>query len=121
MKTIRGVTFNPYYTKAVTQKHWQAAGRQWGLGTLAANFFGVKSDEIPTMVDTALATFAKESGRPELAKAKLCPLGMSAGAGMSTRIAEHMPDRVIAVGPVCLEVGPRDARVAYVPPPAAYE
>ena len=35
---------------------------------------------------------------------------MSAGAGISMRIAEHLPDRVIAVGPVCLEVGPRDAR-----------
>ena len=115
VKTIRGVTFNPYYTKAVTQQHWQAACRQWGFGILAANFFGVKSDEIPTMVDTALATFAKESGHPELAKAKLCPLGMSAGAGMSTRIAEHLPDRVIAVGPVCLEVGPRDARSMQIP------
>ena len=30
VQTIRGVTFNPYYTKAVTQKHWQAACRQWG-------------------------------------------------------------------------------------------
>ena len=62
VKTIRGVSFNPYYTKAVTQQHWQAACRQWGFGILAANFFGVKSDEIPTMVNTALATFAKESG-----------------------------------------------------------
>ena len=115
VKTIRGVTFNPYYTKGVTQKHWQAACRQWDFGILAANFFGAKNDEIPTMIDTALGTFAKESGHPELANAKLCPLGMSAGAGMSTRIAEHLPDRVIAVGPVCLEVGPHDARSMEIP------
>ena len=25
VETIRGVTFNPFYTKAVTQKHWEAA------------------------------------------------------------------------------------------------
>ena len=35
VKSIRGVTFNPFYTKAVTQKHWQAACRQWGFGILA--------------------------------------------------------------------------------------
>ena len=115
VKTIRGVTFNPFYTKAVTQQHWQAACRQWGFGIMSANFFGVKSDEIPTMIDTALAAFAKESGHPELAQAKLCPLGMSSGAGMSTRIAEHLPGRVIAVGPVCLEVGPRDAKSMEIP------
>ena len=61
VKTIRGVTFNPFYTKAVTQKHWQAACRQWGFGILAANFFGAKNDEIPGMIDAALTTFAKES------------------------------------------------------------
>ncbi|MEM7231894.1 MAG: hypothetical protein AAF517_06960, partial [Planctomycetota bacterium] len=38
VKTIRGFTFNPYYTKAVTQKHWQAACRQWGFGILSSNF-----------------------------------------------------------------------------------
>ena len=115
VKTIRGVTFNPFYTKAVTQKHWQAACRQWGFGILAANFFGAKNDEIPRMIDAALTTFAKESGHGELAQAKLCPVGMSAGAGMSTRIAEHLPERVIAVGPVCLEVGPRDAKSMEIP------
>ena len=94
----RGVTFNPFYTKAVTKEHWQAACRHWEFGILAANFFGVKNDEIPTMIDTALAIFARESKHPELITAKLCPLGMSSGAGMSTRIAEQLPDRVIAVG-----------------------
>ncbi|MEE2706340.1 MAG: hypothetical protein VX988_04775 [Planctomycetota bacterium] len=115
VKTIRGVAFDPFYTKSVTQKHWQAACRHWGFGMLAANFFGAKNDEIPGMINIALATFAKESGHAELTQAKMCPKGMSAGAGMSTRIAEHMPDRVIAVGPVCLEVGPRDARSMEIP------
>lgn len=115
VQTIRGVTFNPYYTKAVTQKHWQAACRQWGFGILAANFFGARHDEIPEMIHSALAVFADMSDHGELALAKLCPVGMSAGAGMSTRIAEMLPERTIAVGAVCLEVGPRDAESFKIP------
>lgn len=112
---VRGLVFNPYYTKAVTQEHWQAACRLWGFGILAANFFGVKSAEFPAVIDKALDAFAEQGGRPELAKAKLCPVGMSAGAGMCTRIAEGMPDRVIAMGPVCLEVGPRGQESMPIP------
>ncbi len=114
-KTIRGLTFNPFYTKAVTQKHWQAACRQWGFGILGSNLFGVKKGEFPRLIDAALEEVAKASGQPELAKAKLCPIGMSAGAGMSTQVASLMPDRVIAVGPVCLEVGPRDEAALAIP------
>ena len=112
---VRGVVFNPYYTKAVTQEHWQAACRQWEFGILSANFFGAKSDEFPALIDRALSRFAEESDHPEIAQAKLCPVGMSAGAGMSVRITELMPERVIAAGPVCLEVGPRNAASMQVP------
>lgn len=115
VKTVRGVVFNPFYTKAVTQEHWQAACRQWDFGILACNFFGAKQDEFPQLIDKALGEFAKQSQHPELAHAKLCPLGMSAGAGMSVKIAELMPDRVIAVGPVCLEVGPRSEASMKIP------
>ncbi len=115
VKTIRGVVFNPFYTKAVTQEHWQAACRQWDFGILASNFFGAKQDEFPQLIDNALGEFAKQSEHPELAQAKLCPVGMSAGAGMSVKIAELMPDRVVAVGPVCLEVGPRNEASMKIP------
>ena len=115
VKSIRGVTFNPFYTKAVTQQHWQAANRQWGCGILATNLFGVKPDEFPVVVDAALSALAKQSGHAELHQCKLCLVGMSAGAGMCTRIAEHMPERTIAMGPVCLEVGPRDEASMSIP------
>lgn len=115
VKTIRGVTLNPFYTKAVTQEHWQAACRQWKFGILAGNFFGARQSEFPRLIDNALAHFAQESGHPELAKAKFCPVGMSAGAGMSVSIAKLMPERVIAAGPVCLEVGPRNPESMKIP------
>ena len=114
-KTIRGVVFNPFYTQAVTQEHWQAACRQWDFCILASNFFGAKPDEFPQLIDNALSEFAKQSQHAELAQAKLCPVGMSAGAGMSVKIAELMPGRVIAVGPVCLEVGPRSEASLKIP------
>lgn len=112
---INGLIVNPFYTKAVTQKHWQAACRQWKFGILAANLFGVKNNEFREVIDKALFKFSKDSQHPELIDAKLCPLGMSAGAGMTTRIGEFMPDRVIAMGPVCLEVGPRNLASMNIP------
>lgn len=115
VKTIRGVIFNPMYTDAVTQQHWQAAGRHWKFGILASNFFGAKSPEFPRVIDMALETFSQESGHAELVGAKMCLVGMSAGAGNCTRIAELMPERTIAVGPVCLEVGPRNAASMAIP------
>ena len=115
VKIIRGLVINPFYTKAVEQKHWQTACRQWDFGIVAANFFGAKAPEFPNLGDTALQDFAAQAAHPELAQAKLCPVGMSAGAGMSTRLAEMMPGRIIAAGPVCLEVGPRDAASMKIP------
>lgn len=113
--TIRGVVFNPFYTKAVTQGHWQAACRHWKFGILAANLFGAKNTEFPDLIDAALADFAKQTGHAEIANAILCPVGMSAGAGMCVKITELMPERIIAVGAVCLEVGPRNTPSMGVP------
>ncbi len=113
--SIRGLVMNPFYTRAVTQEHWQAACRLWDFGILATNFFGVKKTEFPRLIDAALKEFARRTGHAELAQARLCLVGMSAGAGMSVTIAEALPDRVIAVGPVCLEVGPRTAESRQIP------
>ncbi|MBI1249326.1 hypothetical protein GC197_15960 [bacterium] len=115
VKTVRGLILNPMYTDAVTQQHWQAFARHWDFGILATNFFGAKSQEFPDLIDTALAKFAEESGHQELIGAKMCLVGMSAGAGNCVRIAELMPDRIIAVGPVCLEVSPRNEPSMKIP------
>lgn len=108
VKKIRGVTYNPFYLDAVGQKHWQAACRLWGFGILAGNQFGVKKDEHGDTPLAALRQFAKQTGHPELANVPLCPLGMSAGGGMAVNFTALAPERVLAVGPVCLEVGPRN-------------
>lgn len=115
VEEIRGLIVNPFYTKAVTQKHWQAMGRHWKFGILASNLFGVRQDEFARVVDAGLETFARESGHPELVGTRLVLVGMSAGAGMSVRLAQQLPGRTIAVGPVCLEVGPRDAPSMEIP------
>ena len=114
-EVVRGVVFNPFHTDAVRQEHWRAACRHWGFGILAANLFGAQQDEMPRLIDAALEEFARESGLHELARAVMCPVGMSAGAGMCVRIADLMPGRVVAVGAVCLEVGPRDAASMEIP------
>ena len=64
VKTIQGVTFT-FYTKAVTQGHWQAACRHWGFGILAANFFRAKNDEIPGQaVKSILIERVEDTGNP---------------------------------------------------------
>ena len=64
VKTIQGVTFT-FYTKAVTQEHWQAACRHWGFGILAANFFRAKNDEIPGQaVKSLLIERVEDMGNP---------------------------------------------------------
>ena len=64
VKTIQGVTFT-FYTKAVTQEHWQAVCRHWGFGILAANFFRAKNDEIPGQaVKSLLIERVEDMGNP---------------------------------------------------------
>ena len=64
VKTIQGVTFT-FYTKAVTQEHWQTACRHWGFGILAANFFRAKNDEIPGQaVKSLLIERVEDMGNP---------------------------------------------------------
>lgn len=111
---IRGVIVNPFYRKAVTQKHWQAAARHWKFGIVGTDFFGIKSQDHPTLA-TALKQFATEARRPELKHAPFFFVGMSAGAGMSTKLAALYPNRTIAVAPVCLEVGPRTPESREIP------
>lgn len=114
-KVVRGLIVNPFYEKAVGQQHWQAAARHWGFGILGANYFGVRNAEFGPTLLQGLSEFAKTSGHRELEHVPCCFVGMSAGAGMSTRFAEQLPDRTIAVGPVCLEVGPQNEASMHIP------
>jgi len=115
VKTIRGAVFNPFYVDAVKQKHWRAACSQWDFALVSANYFGVKNDDFKPSLLSALKQLGETAGHPELEHIPFCYVGMSAGAGMSMRFVELLPDRSIAAGPVCLEVGPRDEASMHVP------
>jgi len=115
VKVVRGLLVNPFYRKAAGQEHWQAACRQWDFGIVGANYFAVRSSEFKPSLMQGLKQLAKESGHAELEHAPFLFVGMSAGAGMSTRLTELFPQRSIAAGPVALEVGPRDAASGKVP------
>lgn len=115
LKVIRGVTFNPFYEPTVKQQHWRAAVTHWGFAHIGTNLFGVKNDELGETVLASLAALGEASGHGELALAPLCVHGMSIGGGLSSRLVEALPGRVIAAAPVCLEVGPRDEASNHVP------
>jgi len=103
---LRGVLVNPFYDKAVAQKHWQEAARLWGFGVVGANYFGVPKPEFGSSLVAGLTQLGTELKRPELANVPFLFVGMSAGGGMSVQFAEQLADRTIAAAPVCLEVGP---------------
>ncbi len=112
---LHGAMVNPFYVKAAGQKHWQEACRQWGFVVVGANYFGVSNTEFAPSLAAALKDAGAKSGHPELERASLLFAGMSAGAGMSTQFAAQMPERTIAVGPVCLEVGPKTPESRLIP------
>jgi hypothetical protein len=114
-KVLRGVVFNPFYEKTVEQAHWRTAVGLWDFGLMGSNLFRVRNDEVGDTVLAGLARLAEATGRPELAHAPLCLVGMSIGGGLTSRLTEALPDRIIAAGPVCLEVGPRDDASGRVP------
>ncbi len=115
MQPLRGALFNPFNAKQVEQKHWQEACRVWGFALIGADYFGVNAvDFAPTLLG-GLKTLATDLKRPELANVPFVMVGMSAGAGMCMKFADQMPDRVIALAPVCLEVGPTNDALRNIP------
>lgn len=112
---LRGLVMNPFYEPASKQQHWQAAARHWRFGMIGADFSNVQARELGATTLRGLNALAEKTGRPELNTIKICLVGMSAGGGMSTRIAEQIPERVLAVAPVCLEVGPRNEASRKIP------
>ena len=105
VKVARGGICNPFSKGDDVSRHWQAACRHWQFAYVQVDFDGVKDEEYP-LLGTGLAELAKKAGRPELEYLPLCFIGMSRGGGISMKLAGLMPERTIAVAPVCLEVGP---------------
>ena len=114
-KVIRGAVFNPFYEATVKQDHWRTAVGLWDFALIGSNFFRIRSDELGLTLRQGLKQLAQAGGRPEVANVPLCLVGMSIGAGLTTRITEAMPQRILAAGPVCLEVGPRGEASGRVP------
>ena len=115
VKVIREVVFNPFYEKTVEQKHWRTAATHWDFALVGANLFGVRNADLREVVTDGLNAMAEASGHAEITNSPMCLVGMSAGGGMSVNIAEAMPERVIAVAPVCLEVGPKSEATRKIP------
>lgn len=115
VKTIRGVFFNPFYLKTSGQAHARAMARHYGFAVIGANYMRVNNKEFAPTLLAAFKDFAAQSKHPELEQAPLLMVGMSAGAGMCVQFTEQLPERVIAVAPVCLEVGPISDKSKDVP------
>jgi hypothetical protein len=115
VKVVRGAVLNPFYEPTVKQEHWRTAVGLWDFALIGTNFFRVRNDELGWTLLAGLKQLAGASDRGEIEHLPLCVLGMSIGAGLTVRIAEALPERVIACGPVCLEVGPRDAASHRIP------
>ena len=115
VKAVRGAVVNPFYEKHVGQKHWQEACRAWGFALIGADYFGVNAADYAPTLKAGLKTLAVDLKRPELEHIPFAFVGMSAGAGMSVKFATQMPERVIALGLVCLEVGPNSDALRRIP------
>ncbi len=114
VKTVRGAVCNPFSRDEAVSKHWQAACRNWQFAYVQTDFDAVKKVEF-ALLSAALTELAKTSGHPELAHVPFCFLGMSRGGGMSMQLGELMPERTIAIAPVCLEVGPESEASRHIP------
>lgn len=115
VKVVRGAVVNPFNEKQVEQKHWQEACRAWGFALVGADYFGVNAADYAPTLKAGLKALAADLTRPELEHLPFAFVGMSAGAGMSVKFAEQMPERIVALGLVCLEVGPTNDDLRKIP------
>lgn len=112
---VRGLYHTPLNLDTVEKEHSRAMAANWGFALIGGNLMRVHHDELAPALLAGLRELAAKSGHAELAGAPLVISGMSAGAGLSAALAEALPERVLAAGLVCLEVGPQTARVKEVP------
>lgn len=114
VKVLRGVIINPFYVNLVEREDYHEVARLWEFGLIGANFFGVKSDDYGALL-SAMKEFAGKSGHKEIEHLPMVFNGFSAGSGMLMKMARMWLERVIACGPVGLEVGPDTPETRKIP------
>jgi len=115
VKSIRGIYLAPFNPETVEKEQNRAICRHWQFAIVGTNLMRVSKDEFRTVLLSGLQELAAQSQHPEVEHAPMVMASMSAGAGMTVNLAEQLPERMIACGPVCLEVGPQTARTKDVP------
>jgi hypothetical protein len=115
VQTVRGIHVTPFNLDTVEKERSRAIARNWGFAIVGGNFMRVHRDDFAPALLTGLRDLADKSGHAEIANAPLILTSMSAGVGMCVTLTEQMPDRVIACGLVCLEVGPETEKTRDVP------
>jgi hypothetical protein len=114
VKMLRGVIVNPFYIKLVEREDYHEVARLWEFGLIGANFLGVKNDDYDALL-VAMKDLAEKSGHREIEHLPIVFNGFSAGSGMLMKMASMWPERVIACGPVGLEVGPDTPETRKIP------
>ncbi|QDU28586.1 hypothetical protein ETAA8_36890 [Anatilimnocola aggregata] len=112
---IRGIYLMPFNITGVEQEQSRAMCRHWKFALVGSNFMRVEKAEFGPVLLAGLKDLALQSKHPEVAHAPLIAASMSAGVGMCVTLAEQLPDRFIACGLACLEVGPETDRTARIP------
>jgi hypothetical protein len=112
---IRGIYLMPFNITGVEQEQSRAMCRHWKFALVGSNFMRVDRAEFGATLLAGLKDLASQSKHPEIAHAPLIAASMSAGVGMCVSLAEQLPDRFIACGLACLEVGPETKRTSDVP------
>jgi len=119
VEVVRGIICNPFTKNPLEapqeMRHWHVMGRLWGFAYIVSDFNGTSSAEFGPTLQAALVMAAKESGHTELAHAPFLFMGTSRGGGWSRKLAEHFPERTIAVAPTNLVVGPDSEVVRSIP------
>lgn len=115
VKSIRGIYLAPFNPETVEKEQNRAICRHWQFAIVGTNLMRVSKEEFRPVLLSGLKELAALSKHPEVEHAPMVVASMSAGAGMTVNLAEQLPERMIACGPVCLEVGPQTARTKDVP------
>lgn len=112
---VRGIYLMPFNVTGVEQEQSRAMCRHWKFALVGSNFMRVDKAEFAPTLLAGLKDLARQSKHPEIAHAPLIAASMSAGVGMCVSLAEQLPERFIACGLACLEVGPETTRTSQVP------
>ncbi len=115
VKAVRGIHLTPFNLDTVEKQQSRAFARHWGFAIVGGNFMRVQRDDFAPALLDGLRDLATKSGHGEIAHAPMILTSMSAGVGMCVTLAEQLPERVIACGLACLQIGPETERTRDVP------